>query len=60
VKSTKNETLQTIGHRRSIRLFTKEEVSDHDLNLLLHAANEAPSDCGPQKEPLAVKVRYLD
>ena len=43
VKSAKNETLQTIKHRRSIRLFTKEKVSDHDLNLLLHAANEAPS-----------------
>lgn len=35
--------MQTIKHRRSIRLFTKEEVSDRDLNLLLRAANEAPS-----------------
>lgn len=43
VKSANNETLQTIKQRRSIRLFTKEEVSDQDINLLLHAANEAPS-----------------
>ena len=43
VKSAKNETLQTIRQRRSIRLFTKEEVSNQDINLLLLAANEAPS-----------------
>ncbi len=39
----KNQTLQTIERRRSIRLFTKEEVSDDDIHILLHAANEAPS-----------------
>jgi len=38
-----NETLQTIKSRRSIRLFTKQEVSDDHINLLLQAANEAPS-----------------
>lgn len=38
-----NETLQTIKHRRSIRLFTKQEVSDDHINILLQAANEAPS-----------------
>jgi nitroreductase len=38
-----NETLQTIKSRRSIRLFTKQEVSDDYINLLLQAANEAPS-----------------
>ena len=43
MKSAHNETLQTIKLRRSIRLFTKEEVSDQDINLLLLAANEAPS-----------------
>jgi nitroreductase len=43
VKSAKNETLQTIQRRRSIRLFMKEEVSDDDIHILLHAANEAPS-----------------
>lgn len=38
-----NETLQTIKNRRSIRLFIKQEVSDDHINLLLQAANEAPS-----------------
>jgi nitroreductase len=38
-----NETLQTIKNRRSIRLFTKQKVSEHHLNILLQAANEAPS-----------------
>jgi nitroreductase len=38
-----NETLQTIRNRRSIRLFTKQEVSDGDIRILLRAANEAPS-----------------
>lgn len=38
-----NETLRTIKNRRSIRLFTKEEVSDHHITILLRAANEAPS-----------------
>ncbi len=39
----RNETLNTIQNRRSIRLFTKQEVSDEDISILLHAANEAPS-----------------
>jgi nitroreductase len=38
-----NETLKTIKTRRSIRLFTKQEVSNADIDLLLQAANEAPS-----------------
>jgi nitroreductase len=38
-----NETLQSIKNRRSIRLFTKQEISDDDINTLLQAANEAPS-----------------
>jgi nitroreductase len=38
-----NETLQTIKHRRSVRLFTKQEASDDHINILLQAANEAPS-----------------
>jgi nitroreductase len=38
-----NETLQTIKNRRSIRLFIKQEVSDDHINILLQAANEAPS-----------------
>ena len=38
-----NETLRVIENRHSIRLFTKQEVSDDGINVLLHAANEAPS-----------------
>jgi nitroreductase len=38
-----NETLQTIKNRRSIRVFTKEEVHDGQIAVLLEAANEAPS-----------------
>lgn len=38
-----NETLRAIKNRRSIRLFTKQEVPDHEIHLLLQAANDAPS-----------------
>jgi hypothetical protein len=38
-----NETLMTIKNRRSIRLFTKQEVSNADIHMLLQAAIEAPS-----------------
>lgn len=38
-----NETIQTIRHRHSVRLFTDQPVSDHDLKTILHAANQAPS-----------------
>ena len=38
-----NETLQTIKNRRSIRLFSKQDVSDCHINAVLRAANEAPS-----------------
>ena len=38
-----NETLRTIKSRRSIRLFTKQEISDDYIHTLLQAANEAPS-----------------
>ncbi len=38
-----NETLKTIKERRSIRFFAKEEISDEQINILLQAANEAPS-----------------
>jgi nitroreductase len=41
--SLPNETLQTIKNRRSIRVFTKDEVSDGQIAVLLQAANEAPS-----------------
>ncbi len=32
-----------IKNRHSVRLFTKQEVPDDDINVLLQAANEAPS-----------------
>ncbi|MCL4475556.1 MAG: nitroreductase family protein [Nitrospirae bacterium] len=38
-----NDTLKTIGSRRSIRTFTKQPVSDELVNVLLQAANDAPS-----------------
>lgn len=38
-----NDTTQTIKARRSIRTFTKDEVTEEQVELLLHAANEAPS-----------------
>jgi hypothetical protein len=57
VKSAHNETLQTIKQRRSIRLFTKEEVSDQDINLLLLAANEAPSAHNQQSWKVVMRDR---
>lgn len=38
-----NETLKTIKDRRSIRLFTKQDVPDDHIQTILRAANEAPS-----------------
>ncbi len=38
-----NETLQTIRRRRSIRSFSDQPVSDEQIQVLLTAANEAPS-----------------
>jgi nitroreductase len=38
-----NETTQNIKARRSVRNFTKDEVTDEQVQVLLHAANEAPS-----------------
>jgi nitroreductase len=39
----RNDSLRTIKARRSIRTFTKEDVSDEHIAVLLHAANQAPS-----------------
>ncbi len=39
----KNDTLQSIINRRSIRMFTEQQVSDDDLSTILDAANHAPS-----------------
>ena len=38
-----NDTLLTIRKRRSIRMFTKNDLSDDQIAALLQAANEAPS-----------------
>ncbi len=40
---TLNETLQTIKTRHSVRTFLKDEVTDEEIKILLHAANAAPS-----------------
>ncbi len=38
-----NETLRSIKSRHSIRMFTKQDVPDDRISLLLQAGNEAPS-----------------
>jgi nitroreductase len=38
-----NETLQSIYGRHSVRHFTDQEVPEEDLNMILEAANCAPS-----------------
>jgi nitroreductase len=40
---TRNDTLRTIKARRSVRTFTKDDVTDEEIGVLLHAANQAPS-----------------
>lgn len=40
---SKNETLLSIKNRRSVRMFLDKAVSDEDLRIILHAANQAPS-----------------
>jgi nitroreductase len=40
---TRDDTLRTIKARRSVRTFTKDDVSDEEIMVLLHAANQAPS-----------------
>lgn len=40
---TRNDTLGTIMERHSVRTFTADDVSDDEINVLLHAANAAPS-----------------
>jgi Nitroreductase len=42
-KTPLNETLLSIKNRRSVRMFTDQPVSDQDLRIILHAANQAPS-----------------
>jgi nitroreductase len=38
-----NDALKTIKARRSVRVFTKDPVTDEQVKILLHAANQAPS-----------------
>jgi nitroreductase len=38
-----NEALRTIRDRHSVRTFTRDDVSDEEIKVLLHAANAAPS-----------------
>lgn len=38
-----NETLRSIHRRHSVRLFTDQPVREEDLNVILDAANRAPS-----------------
>ncbi|HAS55274.1 MAG TPA: nitroreductase [Nitrospiraceae bacterium] len=40
---SKNEALKAIKERRSVRTFTKDDVTDEEISVLLHAANQAPS-----------------
>ncbi len=41
--SLADATLKAIKDRRSVREFTNEPISDHDLDLILEAARQAPS-----------------
>ena len=38
-----NDTLRTIKARHSVRTFTRDEVSEGEIKILLDAANAAPS-----------------
>jgi len=40
---SKNDTLRSIKNRRSVRMFLDRPVSEEDLRIILHAANQAPS-----------------
>jgi nitroreductase len=39
----RNDTLKTIKRRHSVRTFTRDDVAEEEIRLLLHAANAAPS-----------------
>ena len=39
----RNEELRTIKDRRSVRTFTRDDVTGEEIKVLLHAANQAPS-----------------
>ena len=41
--SALNDTIRTIGARRSVRSFTKDDVTEDQVRVLLKSGNEAPS-----------------
>jgi nitroreductase len=43
LKLSANQTLESISDRHSVRMFLEKPVSDDDLQIILHAANQAPS-----------------
>jgi nitroreductase len=51
----RNEALQTINRRRSIRQFADRPLTDHDIKLVLQAANMAPSAHNQQQQMKFVK-----
>ena len=38
-----NETLKTINERHSVRMFLRDDVTEAEVRILVHAANAAPS-----------------
>jgi nitroreductase len=40
---THNETLKTINKRHSVRTFLRDDVTEAEVRILVHAANAAPS-----------------
>lgn len=43
-----NEVIQNILNRRSVRIYTEEQIRQDDLDLILKAATYAPSACNTQ------------
>lgn len=52
----KNEALEVLKNRRSIRKFKSEQISDEELNIVLEAGLLAPSAAGTQT-PVIVAVQ---
>lgn len=43
-----NPTIETILNRRSVRVYSDEQIKSEDLELILKAGSYAPSGCGSQ------------
>lgn len=43
-----NETIETILNRRSVRVYSEEQIKQEDLDLILKAGYNAPSGCNMQ------------